>query len=199
MIKEIEVKSKKIKTFSRKIGNFERGSDFPFKNVHHWYKSTTLHLSFIPNEYQKEGFIEKIFIHLSSSKTYLINPDTKEKQKFQNPEWIKIRVRCLNVSANRTPYKDISYNNIIVKIDKYKSQWIGISDYHIPFPKDGAFVGVEVLELKGRENWGWGNVSFPVFKRSKNVVPDYVHTGNNKFIPMKGFCNFGAEVSFVKE
>jgi len=200
IIKEIEVKSKKLRTFSRKIGNFKRGSDFPFRNVHFWYKSATLHLSFIPNKYQKEGFIEKVFFHASSSSNvFLIDPSTKKKVYYKNPEWIKIRVRCIQASSGYTPDKDIVSTNMIFKIKNYKSQWIDISNYNVPFPKNGAFVGIEVLELKGRENWGWGDVSFPIFKHSKNAVPDYVHTGNNKFISMKGFFNFGAEVSFVKE
>ena len=198
-IESIEAKATKLRTFRKKIGYFQKANVFSFNNISHFLKSRTLSLSYIPNEYAKEGFIEKIFVPLYSSKTTSYDPISRQKIRIQDPEWIKVRVRCVYSSKDLKPLQDISTVNMIFKINTYKSQWLDISSYNVPFPKNGAFVGVEVIEVKEKANFGWGTVSFPVFKKNKNQVSGYVNIGKNRFKPQEKLPQFGAEVSLIKD
>jgi hypothetical protein len=110
-------------------------------------------VTFIDNPKKQEGFIEKVFIKLYQDKalptTQTISSLTQKRQVFtiQPPEYLKIRI--LLFSAKDTiPYQNLSKEPIIVEIRKFESQWIDVSAFHIPFPENGIFVGMQVVTEK---------------------------------------------------
>jgi hypothetical protein len=196
-IETIAVKTKKTKRFTKKIGDFSPPRLFPFPNCSHTTKNFD-YLSYIPNTQQKEGFIERVYIRMmSDNNTYQIDPVTKKKLRFKNPEWIKIRIRCVEANADYVPIKDIVNENMIFIITRYKSQWIDISQFNVPFPLNGAFVGYEIIEYKERDGWGLGTVAAPAFISNKWRQKDYIF-GKYTNARKKGFLHNGVEVSFEK-
>lgn len=198
-IQPIVVKQKKVKTHLRKIRDFTKPRFFPFPNCSHSVRSLDARMSFLPNQHSQLGFIEKVHIQMVSNRnTYQVDPVTNKKIYTKNPEWIKIRIRCFKVNAENEPDTDIIVENMIFLIKSYKSQWLDISNFNVPFPQNGAFIGFEVIEVKERENWGLGTVSFPVFKENNGgtKILDYTLSVEYKNPYKKGFFNIGAEVSF---
>lgn len=62
------------------------------------------------------------------------------------------RVRIYQVGVDNKPGKDLLNENIVVSAPKAGWIKIDISDYNIPFPKDGAFVTMEWIN-SGNEFW----------------------------------------------
>ena len=228
LIKEEEISgvtvTSKRRLIKEKIGNFVNPRGFFLKNIHHYTKLSSTATTYIPNKKQKDGFIERVHIHINQMRSaFMIDPITKEKIQQKDPEYIKIRIRCFNSSKELTPMADITNDNMIFEIRNYKSQWIDISKFNIPFDINGAFVGMEILEVKQVENWGWGSVNIPIFKKANGYAPDYyvysntsstgkkyqeLKIGNFKRVngsiaydvddnSLNGSFNFGAEVSFI--
>ncbi len=224
-VNEVTVTAKK-RVIKEKIGNFVNPRDFFFKNTYYYVKTNSIATTYIPNKKQKEGFIERVHIHIHHMKSaFMIDPITKEKIRQKDPEYITIRIRCFNSSKEFTPMADITTDNMVFEIRDYKSQWIDISKFNIPFPENGAFIGMEVVEVKQVENWGWGSVNIPIFKKADDSIPDYyVHSYNlntgKKYKELKignfkrsngsviydvnensqnGSFNFGAEISFLQK
>lgn len=142
-------------------------------------KSSNIPVSFIENPEKREGFIEKVLVKLSkeSNNTFLIDPITHKKVKisYKLPEYIKLRVVCFSVGANGEPDKPLTKEQMVFEIKKYQSQWLDISKFNVPFPMEGVFVGVQILELGGDEDVS--GVKIPLlFESKQRIVKDFIFT-----------------------
>ncbi len=83
--------------------------------------------NFIENKKNKEGWFKSV--------SYYMHPDGFPNAPF--------RVRIYQVGVNNKPGNDLLNENLVVSAPK--SGWfkIDISNYNIPFPKEGAFVTME--------------------------------------------------------
>ena len=142
-------------------------------------KSSNILVSFIENHEKREGFIEKVLVKLSteSNNTFLIDPTTRKRVKisYKLPEYIKLRVVCFSIGTNGEPDKPLTKEEMVFEIKKYQSQWLDISKFNVPFPMEGAFVGVQILELGGDEDVS--GVKIPLlFESKRRIVKDFIFT-----------------------
>lgn len=179
-IEAITITPRKKKYSERvKVGDLRvPQSNFLVRNTQYFFTSYSPIVTFIPNPRKQEGFIEKVFIKIYQDKikekTHINSSLTQKKQSFsiQAPEYLKIKI--LFFSAKDTiPHQNLSKEPIVVEIREFKSQWIDVSTFNVPFPENGVFAGMQVIEVNGKD--GWGNVRIPMFF-SKKLHYDYLFT-----------------------
>lgn len=154
-IEAIEVKSKRTSFYRKRIGEFHKGfkkHQFTLNGV-----KGTQYAFYLANEEKKEGIIKTIYIN---TKTEKINPTNK----------IRIRFYTQN-QFTKAPDKDITDKNIIYEVSKSGVLSINIEDYKIICPKDGFFVGIDLMgneksEIKSK-------VSPTIYGYSPRLKNDY--------------------------
>jgi hypothetical protein len=83
--------------------------------------------NFIKNEKKKEGWFKSV--------SYYLHQDGFPTAPF--------RVRIYQIGTDNKPGKDLLNENLVVSAPKTGWFKIDISDYKVPFPKEGAFVTME--------------------------------------------------------
>lgn len=209
-IEEIEISSPRF-NHRKKVGDLRS----PFSGILGIGSNTNIFVqpknpivSYIPNKTGKKGQITKVYVKFTTKsigyfeKTLVSN---KPQKKFlKNPEYIKIKVMCYSVDEQKRPYLPLTEKEMIFTINDYKSQWLDISTFQVPFPENGAFVGMQVIEVKGEE--GWGNVYVPLLY-TKNENSDMFYLANGMWLLQgnKGSVmgkdkyytyGFGAEIAY---
>lgn len=198
IIEEISVRGKRTKIVKYKVGDLrETNGSFLSNKPRFFNQSKNVFVNYIHNTKNKKGFIESIYVKFhKKNNLFLKDIATGKNIYYKSPESIKIRIRCLSANKYLEPDKDLSNQEMIFKIKNFKNQWIDISNYHIPFPENGAFIGMEILDVIG-EN-GMGNVSMPKFEMKKDSKLTYIFAGGRWLLQKNRATLLGAEVSFEK-
>ncbi|MDX1903361.1 MAG: carboxypeptidase-like regulatory domain-containing protein [Thermonemataceae bacterium] len=198
IIEEISVRGKRTKIVKYKVGDLRNtNGSFLSNKIRYFNRSKITFINYIPNIKNKKGFIESIYIKLhKKNNLFLKDVATGAKIYYKSPNRIKIRIRCLSANKDLEPEKDLSKQEMIFEITSFKNQWIDISKYNIPFPENGAFVGMEILEVIGED--GMGNVSMPYFEVRESDKPAYIFGGGKWSLQKKRATFLGAEVSLEK-
>lgn len=142
-------------------------------------KNSNIIVGFIENTEKKEGFIEKVLVKLAKEghNIFQIDPITKERVRIEHklPDYIKLRVVCVSVSKNNEPDKLIGSDSMVFEIRNYQSQWLDIRKFNIPFPIEGIFVGIQILEVCGNDDVS--GVKIPLLFENKNLnTNDFIFT-----------------------
>ncbi|MDX1902688.1 MAG: carboxypeptidase-like regulatory domain-containing protein [Thermonemataceae bacterium] len=186
LIEEITVSTKNRKVKKKFLGDLRKTRDFIFGNTNYTqilseYKGeSNIFVSYIPNNEKKEGFIESVYIRLVKKKLKQIelNPITGEKTEveYAYPTYIKLKVICVSANQKQEPDKLLSTKEMVFLIKDYKSQWLDISKFNIPFSENGAFVGVQILEVKMEVGQSRSGLGFPLLFAKNDNVNDYIFT-----------------------
>jgi hypothetical protein len=83
--------------------------------------------NFMKNDRKKSGWIKSV--------SYYIHPDGNPLTPF--------RVRIYGVDENQKPCKDILNSSIVISANGPGWVKADLSEYHVPFPEEGAFVTME--------------------------------------------------------
>lgn len=191
IVKPQRVKNKITLGRRREIGVFskELAYTYSLKGLQ-GYK----HVDFFENPQQEVGIIEKVFIYLLKKNATTFDHSSQKKIKPKYPKSLKIRLRFFSVK-NNIPYKDLTNENIIIEISKYKSQWIDVSKYNIPFPKEGLFFGWELIDYQAEPNSS-DEVNMPVFKNKDKAIS--FHSKMDKWQKTKNNFGFQIKVSYYE-
>jgi hypothetical protein len=223
IIEAIGIQLKKVKETSYFWGDLRKTRRFFFRNTNFTFmlsgstKPSNIFMSYIPNKIHQEGIIKKVFVRFvrQSSNVYEFNPISRERQKvvYQYPKFIKIRIVCAFADSKRKPSHFAGNQEMIFLVKNYQSQWIDISKYEVPFGKEGAFVGMQILEVATEEQMPSG-VGIPLMWAENNENIDYDFTSRgwisksgssstlqelSQYIKSRRYTyGFAAEVSFEK-
>jgi hypothetical protein len=209
-IEEIEVSIPKFR-HRRKVGDLRT----PFTGILGIGANTNLFVqgsnpivSYIPNKTAKKGQITKVYVKFTTRTIKFleksITSNQLQKRALKNPEYIKIKVLCYSVDEHKRPFQPLVEKEMLFFIRDFKPQWLDISMFQVPFPENGAFVGMQVIEVKGEE--GWGNVYVPLLY-TKNENSDMFYLANGMWLLQgnKGSVmgkdkyytyGFGAEIAY---
>ncbi len=129
-LSEVIVKSKKSKGESTILGHY----DFP--TTFNWGSGPAyIFLNYYKNLTQASPIIKKLYF------------DFGKALKITHKSLIRIRVMQRDSSAGK-PTRDIIQDNMIVEVKPFSSKLIyDIEKYHMPFPKNGIFIGFEVIGI----------------------------------------------------
>ncbi|TAH18987.1 MAG: hypothetical protein EAZ08_10020 [Cytophagales bacterium] len=162
-LKETTIRSKKLKSFSKKIGlNSEKVSGM--------FCGMDKYAMFVKNPLYREGSIKSMYCKVYHAKD----------SKFKNLN-IQLRVRIYSKNKiNPYPNKDILQENIPIII-KYNQNNLAIdlSKYNIPFLKEGVFIGLDIIGYIDKE----GNlIQNSLVDCRKNLCIKFTSQGKEGFL-----------------
>lgn len=129
-LSEVIVTSKKSKEKNIMLGHY----DFP--TTFNWGSGPSyIFLNYYKNLTQASPIIKKLYF------------DFGKTLKITHKSLIRIRVMQRDSSAGK-PTRDIIQDNMVVEVKPFSSKLIyDLEKYQIPFPKNGIFIGFEVIGI----------------------------------------------------